>query len=70
MSDIEYIIKRIEEIYGSYVDEVSCIVKEHERTYELIVTLKGVSYRQKTFEIDKNIESIGNVINYICNKLS
>ena len=67
--DIEYIKQRIEEIYRGYVDEVVCITQEYERTYRLTVTLKGVTHRQKTFEIDKNIISVASVINEICREL-
>jgi hypothetical protein len=70
MSDIEYIKQRIEEIYFGRVDEVSFITKEYEKTYSLTVTLKGVSYKQRHFEIDKNIRSVGEVINTICEKLN
>ena len=69
MSDIEYIKKRIEEIYRGCVDEVSCIIREYEKTYRLTVTLKGVSYKQRQFEINKNIQSVGEIINKICKEL-
>ena len=69
MNDIEYIKKRIEEIYRGCVDEVSCIIREYEKTYSLTVTLKGVNYKQRQFEIDKNIQSVGEIINKICKEL-
>lgn len=67
--DIEYIKQRIEEIYRGCVDEVICTIQEYERTYRLTVTLKGVTYKQKSFEVDKNIRSVGEVINFICKEL-
>lgn len=70
MSDIEYIKQRIEEIYRGYVDEVVCTIQEYEKTYRLTVTLKGVTYKQRAFEIDKNIKSIGEIINTICKELN
>lgn len=69
MSDIEYIKKRIEEIYRGCVDEVNCIIREYEKTYRLTVTLKGVHCKQRQFEIDKNIQSVGEIINKICKEL-
>lgn len=69
MSDIEYIKQRIEEIYRGCVDEVICTIQKYERTYRLTVTLKGVTYKQRAFEIDKNIKSVGEVINTICKEL-
>lgn len=69
MSDIEYIKKRIEEIYCGCVDEVHFTIREYEKTYSLTVTLKGVNYKQRQFEIDKNIQSVGEIINKICKEL-
>lgn len=70
MSDIEYIKKRIEEIYFGYVDEVNCTIREYEKTYSLTVTLRGVHYKRRQFEIDKNVKSIGEIINKICKELN
>lgn len=69
MSDIEYIKQRIEEIYRGYVDEVVCTIQEYERTFRLTVTLHGLCYKQKQFEIDKNIKSVAEIINAICKEL-
>lgn len=70
MRDIEYIKRRIEEIYRGCVDEVSFITQEYEKTYSLTVTLKGVHYKQRRFEIDKNIKSVAEIINAICKELN
>ena len=69
MEDIEYIVKRLEEIYRGCCDEVYTRIEEHEKTYRLIIILTGVHYRRRDFEIDKKIESVGEVINYICKEL-
>lgn len=69
MGDIDYIKQRIEEIYRGCVDEVVFTIQECERTYRLTVTLKGVTYKQRSFEVDKNIRSVGEVINFICKEL-
>ena len=67
--DIEYIKRRIEEIYRGCVDEVSFVTQEYERTYRVTVTLKGTIYKQRSFEIDKNIRSVGEIIIFICKEL-
>lgn len=69
MKDIEYIVKRLEEIYFGCCDEVYTRIEEHEKTYRLIVILKGVNDRRGDFEIDKRIENVGEVINYICKEI-
>lgn len=69
MSDIDYVIKRVKEIYSPIYDRVSIIKEEHELTYTLRITLQGVHYKQKDFEVDKNIQSVGYVINYICKEM-
>lgn len=53
MSDIEYIVERIKEIYEHYYDDVYVNIVEHEKTYSLELVLKGVNYKRKRFEIDK-----------------
>lgn len=65
MDDILYIKKRLEEIYSQLVDEVKITITEHEKTFTLTIILRGVSYFNKEYEIDKKIDSVGYVINYI-----
>ena len=69
MDDILYIKKRLEEIYSQLVDEVKIIITEHEKTFTLTIILRGVSYFNKEYEIDKKIDSVGYVINYINNDI-
>lgn len=69
MSNIDYVIKRLKEIYNPIYSRVSIIKKEHELTYTLRITLEGVHHKQKDFEVDKNIQSVGYVINYICKEM-
>lgn len=69
MKDIEYVKQRIEEIYRGCVDEVLFVTQEYERTYRVTVTLKSTTYKQRSFEIDKNIRSVGEIINFICKEL-
>lgn len=70
MSNIEYISKRLKEIYECYYDDVYVDIVEHEKTYSLELVLKGVNYKRKSFEIDKKIDSVGMVINYICKEMN
>lgn len=69
MQDILYIKKRLEEIYSQLVDEVNINITEHEKTFTLKITLRGVNYFYKEYEIDKKIDSVGYVINYINNDI-
>ena len=69
MDNILYIKKRLEEIYSQLVDEVKIIITEHEKTFTLTIILRGVSYFNKEYEIDKKIDSVGYVINYINNDI-
>lgn len=69
MDNINYICKRIKQIYSQYYDEINTIIKEYEKTYRLHIFLKG--YKSLTYEceIDKNINSVGEIINYICKEI-
>lgn len=67
MKDIEYIEKRIREIYKN--ENVIVTIEEHERTYELFIELRKRSININRYEVDKNIESVGYIINYICKDL-
>ena len=62
MSNIEYVAKRIKEIYK----EAETKIEERECAYMLTVMLKN---RKEEFIINKYFESVGAEINYICKEL-
>ena len=69
MNNIDYIKKRIIEIFEQYYDECLVTIKKHEKTYTMYITLKGVTTKSKRIEIDKDIESTADIINKVCNML-
>jgi hypothetical protein len=62
MSNIEYVAKRIKEIYK----EAETKIEERECAYMLTVILNN---RKEEFIINKYFERVGAEINYICREL-
>ena len=69
MSNIDYIKKRIIEIFEQYYDKCLVTIEKHKKTYTMYITLKGVTTKSKRIEIDKDIKSIADIINKVCNIL-